>query len=87
MPALRDNTENARLVITELYKQYNGKTVVDDLSLTIYQNEILVLLGHNGAGKTTTLNMLTGLTKPTSGSAIVHNFGGGDEGIDLFKDY
>lgn len=74
-------------MITELVKQYNGKTVVDDLSLTIYQNEILVLLGHNGAGKTTTLNMLTGLTKPTAGSAVVHNLGGAGDGIDLFTDY
>ena len=41
--------------------------------LTIYQDEILVLLGHNGAGKTTTLNMLTGLTKPNGGSATAMN--------------
>ena len=73
MPALSSDEKNGRLVISELTKLYGRKKVVDDLSLTIYQNEILVLLGHNGAGKTTTLNMLTGLTKPSSGQAVVHN--------------
>jgi ABC-type multidrug transport system ATPase subunit len=44
--------------------------VVDDFSLTMYKDEILVLLGHNGAGKTTTLSMLTGLVQPNRGSAF-----------------
>ena len=51
----------------------------------MYENEILVLLGHNGAGKTTTINMLTGLTRPTGGSAIAHNIATQD--VDLFTDY
>ena len=61
-------------------KKYGEKTAVDNLSLTLFKNEILVLLGHNGAGKTTTISMLTGQEKPTSGSAKAF-------GIDLFKDY
>ena len=73
LPALDSDTTNGKLVITELVKRYGNKNVVNNLSLTIYQNEILVLLGHNGAGKTTTLNMLTGMIKPTSGSAVAHN--------------
>ena len=66
-------------------KRYGDKNVVDGLSLTMYENEILVLLGHNGAGKTTTLNMLTGLIKSTSGSAIVYNVQ--PDPVDLFTDY
>ena len=61
------------MVVSDLCKQYDSKKVVNDLSLTFYQNEIMVLLGHNGAGKTTTLNMLTGVTEPTSGTAFVYN--------------
>ena len=75
LPKLSHDKSNGRLVISDLYKQYNGVGVVNNLNLTIYQNEILVLLGHNGAGKTTTINMLNGLTEPTSGSAIAHNIG------------
>jgi ATP-binding cassette subfamily A (ABC1) protein 3 len=46
---------------------------VRDLNLTIYNNQIFVLLGHNGAGKTTTISMLTGLLNPSSGS--IHALG------------
>ena len=71
--------------MTGLSKKYGKNLVVDDLSMTFYQNEILVLLGHNGAGKTTTLNMLTGLTKPTSGTAVAHF--PDSLPVDLFTDY
>ena len=55
----------------ELVKQYKNITAVDKLKLEIQQGELFSLLGVNGAGKTTTIKMLTGLTKPTSGDAIV----------------
>jgi ABC-type multidrug transport system ATPase subunit len=45
--------------------------MISELSLDIYEGQITALLGHNGAGKTTTLNILTGLTGPTSGLAQV----------------
>lgn len=48
------------------------KVAVDSLTLTMYEGEIFALLGHNGAGKTTTLQMLTGMTGPTSGTATVY---------------
>jgi ABC-type multidrug transport system ATPase subunit len=44
---------------------------VNDLSLTIQQNEIFCLLGHNGAGKTTLINILTGLFPASSGDAEI----------------
>jgi len=85
VPAQSKNEQSGRLVISNLTKRYDNKCVVNDLSLTIYENEILVLLGHNGAGKTTTLNMLTGLIQPSSGSAITHNVL--SQPVDLFTDY
>ena len=73
-------------MVQNLVKKYFGKRVVNNLSLTLFKDEILVLLGHNGAGKTTTINMLTGLVKPTSGSAKVMNIIKNKD-IDLLKEY
>ena len=57
-----------------LVKRYDALTAVDGLCLEIPQGELFSLLGVNGAGKTTTIKMLTGLTKPTSGDALVGNY-------------
>ena len=54
-------------------KQYKDVTAVDNLSLRINEGEIFSLLGVNGAGKTTAIKMLSCLTKPTSGDALVMN--------------
>ncbi|CAF0703608.1 unnamed protein product [Brachionus calyciflorus] len=48
-----------------------NKTVVDNISLNFYENQITGLLGHNGAGKTTTTFMLCGIYAPTSGDAKI----------------
>ena len=58
----------------ELVKQYKNVTAVDKLHLEIEHGELFSLLGVNGAGKTTTIKMLTCLTKPTSGDAIVGGY-------------
>ncbi|MBI4736192.1 MAG: ABC transporter ATP-binding protein [candidate division NC10 bacterium] len=52
-------------------KVYGATAVVDRVSIAIRPGEIYGFLGPNGAGKTTTLRMLTGLLKPTSGTARV----------------
>ena len=58
----------------ELVKQYKDLTAVNKLNLEIQQGELFSLLGVNGAGKTTTIKMLTCLTKPTDGDALVGGY-------------
>ena len=59
---------------TALVKQYKNLTAVDNLHLEIRQGELFSLLGVNGAGKTTTIKMLSCLTPPTGGDALVGGF-------------
>ena len=57
-----------------LTKRYGKLTAVDGLDLNVGQGELFSLLGVNGAGKTTTIKMLTCLTRPTAGDALVGGF-------------
>ncbi len=58
----------------QLTKKFGDLVAVDSLNLEIAQGEFFACLGPNSAGKTTTIKMLTGLLRPTSGSAIVGGF-------------
>ena len=57
-----------------LTKQYKNITAVDKLNLEIRQGELFSLLGVNGAGKTTAIKMLSCLTRPTEGDALVGGY-------------
>lgn len=52
-------------------KSFGPVRAVDDLSFSVRPGAVTGFLGPNGAGKTTTLRMLLGLTRPTSGRALV----------------
>ena len=57
-----------------LVKRYKNITAVDGLDLKIKRGELYALLGVNGAGKTTAIKMLSCLTKPTQGDALVGGY-------------
>ena len=57
-----------------LTKRYKDVTAVDGLDLEIPQGELFSLLGVNGAGKTTAIKMLSCLSQPTSGDALVGGY-------------
>lgn len=57
-----------------LTKKFGAFTAVDAISFGVERGEIFGFLGANGAGKTTALKMLTGLLKPTGGSATVAGY-------------
>ncbi len=52
-------------------KSFDGKTVLDNITLSAYQGEILCLLGPLGAGKTTLIRLVTGAIRPDSGEIHV----------------
>ena len=59
------------IAIEHLSKRYQEIVALDDLTLQISAGEIFGLLGPNGAGKTTLIKILTGLARPTRGSAKI----------------
>jgi len=65
------NKENI-IDVQNLTKQYKDVLAVNHISFTVERGEIFGLLGPNGAGKTTTIKMLTGLIKPTKGTASIN---------------
>ncbi|MGD6932694.1 MAG: ABC transporter ATP-binding protein [Candidatus Bathyarchaeia archaeon] len=62
------------IVTEKLTKQYANVKAINDLDLSVCKGEIFGFLGPNGAGKTTTIRVLTTLTKPTSGKALVSGY-------------
>ncbi len=69
-----DNPKSPAIEIKDLTKRYGDFTAVNQLSLTVERCEIFGLLGPNGSGKTTTINMVSGLTEPTSGQVRVMGY-------------
>lgn len=61
------------LKIENLTKSYNGRMVVNEVTMGVRPGEIVGLLGPNGAGKTTTFNMIVGLVRPDQGQIIFDN--------------
>lgn len=59
------------IVAQGLRKTYGKHEAVKHVNLTIQPGEIVGFLGPNGAGKTTTIKMLTGLLRPTEGTALI----------------
>ena len=62
----------------DLVKNYSGRTVVNEISITIAQRSIVGILGRNGAGKTTTFRMIMGMVTPDAGKVVF-------EGTDITK--
>ncbi len=60
-----------RLLIDKLIKSYNGRKVVDGVSMEVRSGEVVGLLGPNGAGKTSTFYMVLGLLQPDQGKIFL----------------
>ena len=66
-------------------KRYKDLMAVDALNLSVEQGELFALLGVNGAGKTTTIKMLSCLTRPTEGDALLNGKSVVTEAADVKK--
>lgn len=67
-----NSTEILQLKGLDLVKRYRKKTVVNGVSISVKQGEIVGLLGPNGAGKTTTFYMMVGLVSPNGGQIFLN---------------
>ncbi len=67
-PAPAQADKSALLHVGNVSKSFDALRAVDNLTLSVHPGEILGLMGPNGAGKTTLFNMLSGFTKPDTGS-------------------
>ncbi|HEY3993590.1 MAG TPA: ATP-binding cassette domain-containing protein [Ktedonobacteraceae bacterium] len=69
-----EETKGPAIEMIDLCKLFGPFHAIDHLSLTVEQGEIFGLLGPNGSGKTTTINMISGLSVPTSGVVNVMGY-------------
>lgn len=80
--------EGIRGSIAGLFKrEYEEKTAVDRLNLSVSEGEFIGLIGPNGAGKTTLIKMLTGIIAPTEGTVDVLGFHPNDLKNEFKKQY
>ncbi|MFA7076373.1 MAG: ABC transporter ATP-binding protein [Candidatus Izemoplasmatales bacterium] len=64
--------KNALIELKNISKSYDDELVVNNVNLTIYENEFLTLLGPSGCGKTTILRMIAGFIVPEAGEVIIN---------------
>lgn len=62
-----------RIVLENIHKSFGDRSIVNRVSLSVSQGEVVGLLGPNGAGKTTTFYIATGLEKPDSGKVWLND--------------
>ena len=70
----RSNSPNMKPIIEikNLAAGYDGRTVLHDVNLNVYERDFLGIIGPNGGGKTTLIKCILGLLKPTAGEIIFH---------------
>ena len=66
-----------RLEVQNLTRRFNGRAVVDDVSLSVASGQVTCLLGPSGCGKSTTLRMIAGVESPDAGRILI-------DGVEVF---
>lgn len=78
-------TEQKVIEVKELVKKFGSFVANDHLTFDVYKGEIFGFLGANGAGKTTAIRILCGLSRPTSGTALVAGIDAGRNPEEIKK--
>jgi lipopolysaccharide export system ATP-binding protein len=68
---LRAESDGKSLVVKDLVKVYEGRAVVDHVTLEVREGQIIGLLGPNGAGKSTTFYSIVGIIRPDAGAIVL----------------
>ena len=68
---MNDVPDSPRLEIKNLMRSFDGRRVVDDVSLRVMPGQVTCLLGPSGCGKSTTLRMIAGVEMQDSGEIYV----------------
>lgn len=71
--------------VRDLTKRYGEILAIDHISFDVKEGEVFGFLGPNGAGKTTTIRVLTGLCRPTAGTACISGFDVVSEIVEVKK--
>ena len=58
----------------EITKAFDGKGVLQDVTVTLEEGELVSILGLSGSGKTTLLNIISGLIRPDAGKVILQGW-------------
>jgi branched-chain amino acid transport system ATP-binding protein len=69
------NPGDLQLNVDSLHLSFGGVTALYDISLEVFQSEIMAIIGPNGAGKTSLLNCISGLYNPQQGQILYYNQG------------
>ncbi|WP_455675013.1 ABC transporter ATP-binding protein [Pradoshia sp.] len=75
----KESKLDGNLIMERVSKQYKQKHALHPFSMKMSEGECVVLCGGNGAGKSTILNILAGISKPTTGTVVLN-------GIEMEKD-
>lgn len=75
------------LSVTGVTKAFDGFKAIDDLNFYLEQGELRTIIGPNGAGKSTFLDIITGRTRPDSGSVVMHEQDGHDLNLSKMREF
>ena len=79
------NKENKKVVVTNLHKYFDQNEVLIGIDATIYEGEVVCVIGPSGSGKSTFLRCLNQLEEVTSGSIVIDGYEITDKKVNINK--